>query len=344
MRNKPTISEAKAEYEYHLKARGLAPRTVKNNIQVLNRWIDINGDRVVSNIGPADIDRFFAVGNWGPATQNLYLSILRGSFFPWLRRHNYLPRDYDPSEGWRNVRTETSEQFWLPVDQFPALLDNASCTRDRAILALGLYTFMRGGEIKTLRLQDVDLDRYTLTVKRWKTKETDTMPISLELATELETWIRDYRKQVGFTLQPEWYLVPARGKTVPIWDYETKVLLPQRTEPPLKPEIPLGKPYQCVHRALKELGYAVTGTGAHTLRRSGARALFDRLRVEGYDGALRRVASMLGHKQTKTTEIYLGLSLERQQRNDLLAGQVMFPALQTATVVPIKEAKGGYRG
>jgi integrase len=67
------------------------------------------------------------------------------------------------------------------------------------------------------------------------------------------------------------------------------------------------------------------GVGGHVLRRSGARALFDRLRHEGYDGALKRVQSMLGHSNSVISERYLSLGVERLQRNEMLAGKPMFP-------------------
>lgn len=75
------------------------------------------------------------------------------------------------------------------------------------------------------------------------------------------------------------------------------------------------------------IGIGVVG---HVLRRSGARALFDRLRHEGYDGALRRVQAMLGHSSGTITETYLGLDVERVQRNEMLAGKPMFPDLPRA--------------
>lgn len=340
---KATISTVKPEYELHLTARGLAPNTVKMNMQALNRWLDLVGDTRIDQITGSHIDRLFGSAGWSPKTQNLYLSILRGNFFAWCRRHGYMKRDFDPTDGWRNVRTESREQFWLPVEEFPALLDAAGGPRDRAIIALGLYTFLRGSEIASLRLQDIDLDRYTLTAYRWKTKQADTMPIPLELADELRSWLREYKRLMRFALLPEWFLVPAKTALPMAWDHDAGMLQPTGEEARLKPETPMGKPYECVKRALRSLGYDPLGTGAHTLRRSGARALFDRLRSEGYDGALRRVSSMLGHKDTKTTEIYLGLSLERQQRNELLAGKMMFPAARTADVVRL-EARGGDRG
>lgn len=339
---KATISTVRPEYELHLRARGLAPRTIKVNMLVLNRWLALVGDTRIDQISGSHIDRFFGGGNWSPKTQNLYLSVLRGNFFAWCRRHGYMKRDFDPTDGWRNVRTESREQFWLPVDEFPALLDAAGSPRDRAIIALGLYTFLRGSEIASLRIQDIDLDRYTLTAYRWKTKQADTMPIPLELAEELRRWLKEYKRLMVFAVLPEWFLVPAKGPLPMGWDHEKRMLQPTGIEAELKPEIQMGKPYECVKRALRKLGYEPLGTGAHTLRRSGARALFDRLRSEGYDGALRRVSSMLGHADTKTTEIYLGLSLERQQRNELLAGKIMFPQVRSANVIPL-EASGGNR-
>lgn len=345
MTRKPTISEARTPFRYHLVSRGLGERTIKNYMQTLNRWEELVGDTRIDQIQASHVDRFFGEGAWAPKTQNLYLSLLRGVFFPWCRRQGYMPRDHDPTEGWRNAKSEKSEQLWLPVDEFPALLEAADNPRDRAVIALGLFTFARGSELSTLRIQDVDFDKSLLTLYRWKTKDADLMPISSELWSEMDRYLAYYKVNQGFELKPEWYLVPVRSKTVPVWDYETRTIDPtRRREADLLPTQRLYRPYEPVKRALRKLGYDPKGSGAHTLRRSGARALFDRLRKEGYDGSLRRVSSMLGHKDTKTTEIYLGLSLEREQRNELLAGQPMFPALRDATVIPLREVSGGYRG
>ena len=339
-----TVANTRDEYANHLRARGMAPSTVKGHIQILNRWVTLMGDTKVSYIRPQHIDRFFGAAGWSPKTQNLYLSQIR-AYFAWCRRMNYLDRAADPTEGWRAVRGESREQFWLPPEEFAALLDASDDPRDRAIIAIGMYTFLRGSEIASLKIQDLDLTRNTLSVYRQKTKDADTLPVCEELAVEMERWLRDYRKLMVFHqgLTPEWYLIPNRKGTVPVWDYEKKIVLSHRRNAELRPESRIRRPYEAVNRALRELGYDMKGTGAHTLRRSGARALFDRLRSEGYDGALRRVSAMLGHKDTKTTEVYLGLSLERLQRNELLAGKPMFPALQKqgGKVIPLREVDGG---
>ena len=75
---------------------------------------------------------------------------------------------------------------------------------------------------------------------------------------------------------------------------------------------------------LDRAGYPIAKEGGHTLRRSGARAYYDELCEDGYDGALRRVQSMLDHSTTIVTEGYLGLGLDKEARNKALKGQPMF--------------------
>jgi integrase len=93
------------------------------------------------------------------------------------------------------------------------------------------------------------------------------------------------------------------------------------------PNKPFRNNYLPVQRAVARLGMDGTRVGVHTLRASAARHLFTELSNMGYDGALRRVSSLLGHKNTTTTERYLGLSLERSSRNQQFSGNRMFPSL-----------------
>ena len=337
-----TISDAQIEYEKHLRARGLARRSVKSQMQTLNHCRTVwGGGQQLAKVRPEHLDRLFMHGDWSPNTRNLHLSNLRG-FFTWARRNGSLPKDYDPTEGWRNIRAERKEKTWLPIEQFPELLNACDNGRDRAIIAIGLFTFLRGSEVSTLRIRDVDFQRNTLDIYRHKTKQGDVLPVSSELKRELLMWLNEYELRVNRPLNPDWFLVPAQGPLPMTYDFTKRKLQPTGEPSQLRPDTPMGKPYEVVKRALRRVGMDPHGSGMHTCRRSGARALFDRLRHEGYDGALMRVSSMLGHADTKTTEIYLGLSIERQQRNELIAGKPMFPDLiTTATVTSLKEVAHG---
>ena len=340
MNNSMTITEAVPQYVRHLQARGLGPRTIKTHQQPLNRALVLWGDILVSSIKPHHIDHLFESSGWAPRTLNLYLSTTR-NFFAWCRRTRLIPRDYDPTDGWRSVRAPQTEKLYIPIEEFGTLLDSCDNARDRGIVALGLFTFMRGSEISTLKVGDLDLDRHELRIYRHKTKQADVMPVSTELAGELTRWLNAYRKQLG-TLRSDWYLVPARGPLPMLWSEDRGCLQPTGEPAPLRPSTLMRRPYAAVRRAVNRLGYDDKGQGVHLLRRSGARALFDRLRHEGYDGALMRVSSMLGHADTKTTEIYLGLGLEREQRNELLAGRPMFPDVKVTggTVVRLEVDRG----
>lgn len=333
------LSQAIGLYEMHMRARGLSRSTQKGNLQPLNRALRVWGDLDVDQIRPEHVDMLFMDGAWSPATQNLYLTVLRGGFFKWCRVHGHMPRDFDPTEGWRNVRVATREKFWLPVEEFPDLLDAAACERDRAVIAIGMFTLMRGSEIRTLRIRDVDFDRGEVSMYRHKTKQADVLPLTNELNRELVTWLNYYRHRMG-RLEPDWFLTPARGPLPMTWNEAAGKLQPTGEPASIRPTTVYGKPYEAVKRALRALGHDDSHQGVHSTRRAAARALFDRLRSEGYEGSLMRVSSLLGHANVVTTERYLGLGIEKAQRNELLANKDMFPGLGKGKVVRLEARHG----
>ena len=81
--------------------------------------------------------------------------------------------------------------------------------------------------------------------------------------------------------------------------------------------------------------------GIHAIRRSAARGLFEELVLLGYDGALRIVQAMLHHASSAMTELYLGLSVDRKKRDDLLKGRFMYPSLHSDNVIPMDRASHG---
>lgn len=331
------LPEAIDQYRLHMEARGLEKRSVRNNLQPLNRAVVEWGPIQTGSITGQHIDRLFRRAQWGPTTRNLYLGSLRG-FFTWCRREGHIAKDFDPTAGWSNMRVPRRERMRLDVSEFPTLLDACRHPRDRFVCALGLYTFLRGGEIASLRIADLDLERDVLSIFRHKTKESDVLPVCLELHEEAERWLRHYRQDTSRPALPDqWYLVPSkmpnRTRQNPV-THRIEVVLDELA--PLRPEQPMTHPYRAVQRALAGLGYDTEREGEHTLRRSGARALFDTLREQGYDGALMRVASFLGHKDVRVTQRYIGLGLEQAQRNEAFSGRRMFPApAGDAEVIPL---------
>lgn len=322
------LLEASRGYIAFLEARGLAPATIRTSRNLLSHAQRAWGDMEISQIEALHVDAIFIGKEWSTGTRNMYLGALRG-FLRWCRTHRYLPPDYDPTEGWASRPLEKRERTWLALPVLEAMLNAASSSRDRAFIAVGIYTFMRAGEIVMLRVADIDMERNELRIYRTKTKQNDRLPICLELQIELTRWLTYYQNECG-PLDPEWFLVPSVGP-YPARGVKGQKRLEQTGEPcPLRPTRRIGRPQRIVKHAMGVLGVGGFGDGCHVLRRSGARALYEELRSMGHDGAARRVQSMLGHASLTMTEKYLGLDHERRQRNEMLAGKSMFAPTRPA--------------
>jgi len=318
------LAEAIQEFAAFRAAHGDAANTIRNTVQVLNKGLAAWGNIPVGNIGPAHISNLFAANDWAPSTRNQYRSHLIG-FCRWARSCNYMAKDHDPLEGWRAVRVPSVEQPRIDVHQFTAILDAATHPRDRMIIALGIFTFLRGSEIANLKVSNVDFTAGELEVYRLKTKEQDRLPMSSQLRDELVRWINWYRGDRG-SLEPHWYLTPAKERDEWISLGRGK-LVPSRRHAPVKPTVKETKPYRAVQRAARSLGIDTRGVGNHLLRRSGARTYADLLRQEGDTGYLMATAAMLGHRDSRQTEHYIGWDTERNNRNERIKGKVMFPQM-----------------
>lgn len=324
---------------------GCQPSTVRNKRRTLDHLLTAVGNIQTRNVNPLHVDRFFAaMASRGhcPAVMNNHLFTLR-HFFRWAGQRGYRTLGDDPSAGRRPMKLPQKDRLLVPASDFGRLLDACEHPRDRIVVALGLYLFLRQSEIAVLRISDIDLKHSMAHVTVQKTREFDEMPISRELDVELRRWLTWYAKDSG-PLQPSWYLTPAKigakftgvGRGVLVRT-DRKVLQ-------LRPTTKQQKIEKCATRALELAGYPIrddtgkpTMEGIHTLRRSGARALFDdRIGVASYEGIGRAIQAMLHHKSFAMTERYLGISLDKKRRNELLAGKLMFREPDMTNVVELR--------
>lgn len=340
------LSDAIEEFVTSRSSQGKRVSTIRNNRQTLRDLLTAVGNIQTRNVTSRHIDMYFTSASQrrSPAVLNNDLATL-GLFFRWCRLRKYMERDDDPTAGHNPRKVAPRDRNRVAPAQFAALLNAAGKdhARDRMVVALGLYLFLRQGEIASLRLRDVDLENGEIRVEIHKTSDLDYMPISSELDAELRRWLTWYAEHHG-SLDPDWYLVPA--KHAPTWVHNQQgrfqaapgVLL-------LKPERMMTKIEEVAKRALVGIDFPIrdaqgvsTREGIHTLRRSGARALFDELASRGYDGALQRVRAMLHHSTGTMTERYLGINVERRQRDAQVKGQPLFPSLAEAEarVVPFE--------
>lgn len=325
---KPTVREAIPEYLAHLRSRNLSEGTIRTRrISLLDLARDV-GTLKVYSLAPRHLDAIFAKNpHWSPGTRNNRLSHYK-HFFGWCRSRGYMARDNDPTFGWKFAKMPNPERLRVPLDEWPCLYAATRTPRDRIVLSLGLYLFLRANEVKAIQLKDIYLNQGEVQIYRSKTKEFDLMPISSELEKELRSYLT--WQSVKMPINPDSFLIPSSRVDVGPNGFIKGSIVYDAS-----------KPYGQIHDLIKPIlgraGYPTRGQGEHTLRRSGARAYFDSLVASGYDGALRRVQAMLGHSKAYMTERYLGLDLDRRRRNDDLRGRPMFPQLEDARVIPIRE-------
>lgn len=340
-RRKLLLSDGIEEFLTSRAGDGYRPNTLKGYRGTLTKLLLAAGNIPIDRLGSQHIDIMFgqASKTCGEATLNQHQTDL-SSFFKWCRSRHLMAIDHDPLTGRRPRRPQKKDRLYVSPSQFSNLLTVADDRhpRDRMIVALGLYLFLRQSEIATLRVRDVHLNERRIDVTVHKTRDFDSMVIGAELDYELRSWLKAYQALCG-PLNPEWYLVPSRVATPSQRAPSGHFVASGRTER-LRPHRPVTRLHEIVNQAMTEAGVTILRedgskgwTGCHTLRASGARALFEELRNEGYDGALATVASFLHHKNVSMTERYLGLGIERDIRNRKFSGEYLYPSLRTSATL-----------
>lgn len=347
------VSDAIDEYLDSSRSRGDRPNTLRSKRTALDRLLrdERCGNILLRTITGRHIDHVFETmhrDQLAARTVNTYRQVFT-HFFTWCQTRRYIPLGATPLAGTRALKTMPRKRVTIPAARFGHLLDSAeeSSKRDRVVVALGLYLFLRQSEIVSLTVGDIDLDDQRVDVTIHKTQDRDLMPVSTELDTELRSWLTFYANQVG-VLKPHYPLTPAKKQ--PRWRGVGQGVL-ERTDGgvcQLNPARPLIQPHLAVQRALVRAGYPIRDDdgkrnyeGIHTLRRSGARALYESLLDRGHDSAIREVQAMLHHKSVTMTEHYLGITADLKRRDENIRGKIMFPGIVAdRNVVKLHPAQG----
>lgn len=351
------ITLALPQFREYLSGRGLAAGTVDRHMGVANNFactcqVVKGANAAMSQIDHQCISRFFANLPGGQGNRNNKIESLR-QFLNWAERNRYLRPGFttqDLLEGYKSRKAERAPKYYLSAAEFPVALETAGGhhPRDRAVLAIALFTLARQGEIASLRLSDVDLDSQTIRLYREKRKRWTETGITPELLTELSDWLDCYARQMGYLSpltmireHPDWYLVPAKKTFRAKGGTSGSRLIPGQ---------PMVAMERIAKRMLTDLGAEGTrkgatvdhaGEGMHTIRRSGARAMLRNLSERlGHDRALIQVAIMLDHEDTQMTLKYIGMEHEKTELNDWLRGNSMYGSTPPpgGVVVPLRRA------
>lgn len=328
------LDQAIDEYLEHRRHVGRSRGTIANDRQVLKGFLRSVGNIYCHSITEDHVERY-----WGESSQTREAGLhstyfgLKG-FFRWAKRKKRVAHNTDPMASIERPQPTVPEKARVPVQDFPRLLDACSHPRDRAVVAVGLELFLRGSEMRRIRIGDVDLgqSRIRVHVSKKRAPVSDRMPVSHRLDAELRSYLTYYANQQG-DLSDHWYLLPAK-EIQGGWDYDPATGCIRRhnqsAADPLKPEKPVRDTYEIAKRALSGIDFPIWDAtkgksareGIHTLRRSGARALFDELcdNPECSD-PLGVVKEMLHHETRAQTEDYIGVGLTRLQRDRMITGR-----------------------
>jgi len=326
------LSDAVDQYLVSRQARGIKPQSVRSEEYVLRQLLLAAGNINTRHLSHRHLDAFWTKrgAGWAESTRNKARAHL-ASFFKWCKLRGYLPTDTDLLGDTKALRVPERSRLIIPQAEFSTFLEGIGDARTRAMCAIGLYLFTRISETSLLRWQDVLFSENRVLVTREKTGTADSLPMCEELAKELKRWHLTYSAMIGRQLTPADFVIP-------FMDKPRMAGVPGHSGKLVRVGGPVFHPSQRaqlttpIKLALKNAGYYQRYEGGHTLRRSGATALYHELASRGHDKAMRLCQWMLGHKTITTTEIYLRLSLEEKEAQDLLSGQPMFKAMEGQVV------------
>lgn len=328
------LSDAIAAYLNDRRVRGVKPNSLRNEKQALELLLADVGNIQVHRFKPQHLDTYWSNRTtWSAGTMNRVRTHL-STFFSWCRARGYMQADNDPMFGSRKIRVAPRDRVIIPQEEFQPYLESIEDPRNRICAALGLYLFIRRSEMEVLRWQDVNLQTSVAQIYRPKTQTVDDLPICEELDREIRRWKLAYAAKVGAQVMPGWHFIPGLPNGGNRRGLKGKKGFQVTQELEYRPMQQANVAY-ALKSELVRAGYYQPYEGGHTLRRSGATALYNELSRVGHDRAIRICQAMLGHSSVRTTEVYLRLDLDRKVRNDLLAGKPMFEQLVEGEVVPL---------
>jgi integrase/recombinase XerD len=284
-----SFAQLMADFEKYLdQERALAPRTIKDHCWRVENFLRraLHVTRGLSGVTIRQIDKGLALkgrqsGHPRQAIRS-YASCLR-LFFRYAEHRNLCRRGLaDTITAPRMYRHEglPSAPSWEEVQRVLADSegDRPTSIRDRAILMLLAVYGLRSGEVRSLRLEDIDWENDRLRVCRSKARRTQTFPLPATVANSILRYLREVRPRSEFR----------------------EVFLTLRT--PLRP---LGSSavFEIVRRHWRSLGPSIRPRGPHALRHACATRLIN------CGLTLKEIGDLLGHRDADSTRIYAKVDL-----------------------------------
>jgi integrase/recombinase XerD len=262
-------------FEQWLKSKRYSPNTIKVYMDALRVFLKFHGDKEIAELSENDIISF----NNDYILRNKYSASYQNQVVNGLKLffRNIENKIINP-ELIHRPRREHRLPNVLSKEEIKRLLESLGNLKHRSMLSIIYACGLRRGELLNLKLQDVDGDRLVIIIRQAKGKKDRMIPISEKLLALIRDQYKVYNPKV--------------------WLFEGQVAGEPYSEKSLE---------SVLKNALKKSGITKPAT-LHWLRHSYATHLLE----SGTD--LRYIQELLGHKSSRTTEIYTHVSTRSLQQ------------------------------
>jgi integrase/recombinase XerD len=274
--------------QYSIHERGLSRYTIRIHLWQLEQFLSRywQQDRPFSKISISDVDAAIArKGQQDAYTRTSiksYVTALR-SFFRYAEHRGWCTRGL--AAAIMSPRLFADEGLpkgpsWTDVQQLLASTegDLPKSIRDRAIILLFAVYGMRVGEVRALRLEDLNWERELIQVTRPKPRRTQSYPLSYSVGEAILRYLKEARPGVEYR--------------------EVFLTLKAPFVPPSAASL-----YDVVGARLRELDVSLRHHGPHSLRHACATHLL----AEGF--SIKAISDHLGHRKIDTTRVYAKVDL-----------------------------------
>jgi site-specific recombinase XerD len=249
-------------------------------------WCEDNGVRSVAAVQPLHVAAWIELQTQAHAapTVKARLAAIR-HLFDWLVTGQIVPVNPASSVRGPSHTVTVGKTPVLAPEEARALIDSIEVTtivglRDRALIALMVFSFARIGAGLGMKVEDV----YTQNRRLWvRLREKGGKAHAMPCHHNLETYLTAYIEGAGLDADPKGPLFRTigRGKGRPL----TRTSLPQANA------------YMMIGRRAAAAGIA-TRLGNHSFRATGITAYLKN------GGTLEKAAQMANHASTRTTQLY----------------------------------------
>ena len=278
--------QAYADHMTH--ERGLSPHTIRGRRWVLEQFLSRfwQQQRPFDQIEIGDIDVAIAhkgeQDGYARTSIQAYANVLR-SFFRYAEHRGWCAPGLAAAIRSPRQFTDASLPKGPPWEDVQQLLrttegDRPKDIRDRAIILLFAVYGMRAGEVRQLRLEDLDWEQECIDVSRPKSRRRQIYPLSYTVGEAILRYLREVRPRVP----------------------DREVFL--RLKAPLGP-LSSGVLYDVVSDRLRSLSLPLSHYGPHALRHACA----TRLLAQGL--SMKEIGDHLGHRKADTTRVYAKVDL-----------------------------------